>query len=1022
MNLKKPVSPKLLVFCLLSGCIWYFPIVAQNTSQSAQSSGNAPQTATPPPGDNIKRVVIHVGAPSVWSLGQAHYLITKLHRQNRGLETAMPDKIALDPNRVNSTRITILKTLLDIQAQFDQKLSIENKAKLNEYERKLNEREEARAQLRANEAEIKTLDEDIASQKKKLVALQTEFKQKQSSVSGRTMAAPTQEELRALELEIAIVEKDIQLKEAQKTNLAQKNAALTTKASASIEGPAGLANVGFSDSNASQPSFDNLVSGYLTNAANTTKEPRLAATIALDNYIGMQYEIIAKQLTLLRDEVGPQYRIFFLELPASVYTVAGKGDDYLAQVQWKITKYYIGDENQDEANKDEENEEGEDKEEDKGKDKDKDIERKGEGKKDEEKEGKDKEVKIKCQKKSTYLQKVGIEESNDTADCWRKVTPDRVRALDIIPRQSSLNINDVQATARQMNMLGVLKLISGFGLKVNYQRQKQLYEEFMQQEVFAAGFGKGLPQFGWTIGLLPGTKRIAPGTRTMYAIIVAPRETEAIKLQASGIAYHRKEAPNYTDSELGYTNSKQLVFQPQEFTVALPNENAFEGNWYANEISYIPVSATEQATVVISGKYFSSQTSILVNGVPLTNAHSIGNNVLSDAVPDVTTPGTVRGQFEIVNSRQLILRFSMPDKSYVGTPEITLVSPDKSSSLNFFRMKKINGISSERLRNLSLREPIFIKPLTLTKKLDVIKNREIGGEYVLARLKGDGLRRAADIWIDNRSINNFPKRRSEQCGYTPEAWLANCPDQEFAYQIDTKEYLLYFRPPNKSSWPVRFRQKTITGFEVEEFIDERVPPSKARDVEIVSYLSNPATKSAQLTLRFHIKPEEAELNRLCIDSRLLCNEMKLRSFYEEGDGKWRGVFNVYYEDHGTYFAEREKVSVTVKSRNADGSLVIWTKDNLEIPLRPQITQVAITLSPIEGDASTQITIEGLNLQNVAQVFVAGKEAAIVGIPSNTSIVVKLSNVFIKEKNGIKVPIVLVTKTKVSVSGMVTLKQ
>jgi hypothetical protein len=61
--------------------------------------------------------------------------------------------------------------------------------------------------------------------------------------------------------------------------------------------------------------------------------PKLAATTVLDNFIGMQYEIIAKQLTLLRDEVGPEYRIIFLELPALIYTAASKGDDYIAQVQ-----------------------------------------------------------------------------------------------------------------------------------------------------------------------------------------------------------------------------------------------------------------------------------------------------------------------------------------------------------------------------------------------------------------------------------------------------------------------------------------------------------------------------------------------------------------------------------------------------------------------------------------------------------------------------------------------------------------
>jgi hypothetical protein len=56
----------------------------------------------------------------------------------------------------------------------------------------------------------------------------------------------------------------------------------------------------------------------------------------LDNHIQMQYELIAKQLTLLRDEVGPGERLVFLELPHSIYTTPGKAEEKLAQVWWHI--------------------------------------------------------------------------------------------------------------------------------------------------------------------------------------------------------------------------------------------------------------------------------------------------------------------------------------------------------------------------------------------------------------------------------------------------------------------------------------------------------------------------------------------------------------------------------------------------------------------------------------------------------------------------------------------------------------
>ena len=60
--------------------------------------------------------------------------------------------------------------------------------------------------------------------------------------------------------------------------------------------------------------------------------PKLNASLRLDNFLQMQYEIIAKQLTLLRDEVGPGERIIFLEMPQTVnasYDKANKKSSWI---------------------------------------------------------------------------------------------------------------------------------------------------------------------------------------------------------------------------------------------------------------------------------------------------------------------------------------------------------------------------------------------------------------------------------------------------------------------------------------------------------------------------------------------------------------------------------------------------------------------------------------------------------------------------------------------------------------------
>jgi hypothetical protein len=57
----------------------------------------------------------------------------------------------------------------------------------------------------------------------------------------------------------------------------------------------------------------------------------------------MQYEIVAKQLTSLRDEAGAGHRIIFLEMPTSIESADRKkigngGEDKLAQSWWRVNR------------------------------------------------------------------------------------------------------------------------------------------------------------------------------------------------------------------------------------------------------------------------------------------------------------------------------------------------------------------------------------------------------------------------------------------------------------------------------------------------------------------------------------------------------------------------------------------------------------------------------------------------------------------------------------------------------------
>ena len=219
-----------------------------------------------------------------------------------------------------------------------------------------------------------------------------------------------------------------------------------------------------------------------------------------------------------------------------------------------------------------------------------------------------------------------------------------VRTIDIIPRQSSLNVNDVQDTTKSMNLAGAFSFLFGFGAKVSYQRQRQLYEQYMHQEVYASGFGKGTEDFGWTFGPLPGTKRLAPGLRTTYAVLVVPEDAVAIQLTGRGCHFPRKEdgLQNWQATASAKCENEQV------FTIPLPG--ARDNNFWITKVDYRQVEPGQRIVVSIRGENFSSQIGVLVNGEPLLRSIGVARPELAidkdkDLARDLAE-GSVIGDYE----------------------------------------------------------------------------------------------------------------------------------------------------------------------------------------------------------------------------------------------------------------------------------------------------------------------------------------------------------------------------------------
>ncbi len=303
------------------------------------------------------------------------------------------------------------------------------------------------------------------------------------------------------------------------------------------------------------------------------------------------------------------------------------------------------------------------------------------------------------------------------------ITDQTVRTVELIPRQSSLNVNDLKLRVRSGAFTAVASFLFGFGARLNIQRQREQFSQFVQQELYSAAFGKGSREFGWTFTPMPGTERLLPGVRTTYAVVVVPTEATSLLLQANG-CYFPRDAYQPNDFNDTVNPSRWNVANrtsrncgvSKAFVVPIPVGGSGRNDFFANRIFYRTVDKGERIVVSVHGTNFSAQTGVLVNGSPLTHAIGLAQPLIRDdsqtgarTVEDLRGE-KVRGRIERIDSEQIVFSFEMPP-NFTGTPTITLVAPGKAIDLNALRME-INGRPNTTLEALAERgasphDPMF---------------------------------------------------------------------------------------------------------------------------------------------------------------------------------------------------------------------------------------------------------------------------------------------------------------------------
>ncbi len=459
--------------------------------------------------------------------------------------------------------------------------------------------------------------------------------------------------------------------------------------------------------------------------------PQLNATLQLENYLQMEYEILSKQLTLLRDEVGPNERLLFLEMPQSIKASHDKADKRWAQSWWRIRGFtceehplvskkclgrtdrellYRKIEQEKEARKQAAIAKGEpagsatpDPAARKGNEHPPSIMERLEnlmgtaskpGAGDllflNEKDRDPEKMAFKVIFKDLNFDNV----SNviDSYDLRGKVLQNRmIRVVDLFPRQSSLNVNTLKLRSSALSLKFLFTLISGFGGGGGFQRQREQLSQFVQQELYSSAFGKGSREFGWTFNPMPGTKRLMSGVRTTYAVVVVPKEVLELVVESTGCYFRRHlEEPESFDKAVEWSGEGDSSYkgcsERKAFIIPVPNGGPGNTGFWVDSVYYKPVKKGDRIVVSIMGQDFSTQTGVLVNGVPLKPALGLAQPfILDDSVTgekarELLKNEKITGSYERVGSEHIILAFNMPEDYEV--PVITLVSPGKAINLN----------------------------------------------------------------------------------------------------------------------------------------------------------------------------------------------------------------------------------------------------------------------------------------------------------------------------------------------------
>lgn len=1062
-----------------------------------------------------KDVYVSIGEPRHWTLDDAHYLMAGIHERARSVR--IEDLTGLDPNSFNSTRLEQIQSVVSLSATLDEFEGKKNELALDDLETARAGARQARGDEQAavkNRTELRKERKNLAiqlaeetaqrSSDEALLKLKIDEKDRlnaridaldSSDEGDKEKIREHKDEVDRLDTKISAIEKDIAVDRAKETATTAKIAAVDQGlkfAGEDITTAQAKQEVGdFTPEKVDPVKPASITSTFAAEALGLLKEnpefkkglvPSYSVSDRITNYVNAESELLARQLTLMRDEIGVDKTVVFLELPHSIHSTNLKSKSRHVQVDWQIESYCTGDpletadtqassitnylvenvleelkstslraplelklaslmkdptpeastiktpkspahkqaeklfldnsnglkqtvekalrklkesiskldkkiadlgeevtdldidignlkskinklkESIDTTESVESNEtklkEAEKKRTDLKEAVKKATELKGILKKGGGDEFAEFELLVETKVKNILRQK-HIDPRNYIETACKDEKEERVDqnpgdwfpvAWDLIPRTNAYNTANYDVRDHEQKLAFNLFKLAGFALGGSANRRQQTFEQYASQSIFGTAYGQGESKFGWVFGPKPGANRVAGGARTTYAALTVARNTTVVTLKARYCVLGKSatiEEKWHQDYGL-YPDKKCSPSAFRIFSIPISKNKEF----WVERIDYGQVKSGDTASILVKGHGFSPfQTSVLVDGQPLDQFRTPRTDDRKIALgPDKGLTDKPTGKFEVADSKTIAINLRMPT-DYHGTPEFTVITPSKTKTLNYLDVEL--GVLSGSIGNLiNNKRPIFHKGLAIDPAPTVT---QVGKTKIYEiNLTGHGFAGDLKIQVSNKGV------LTEVTGANKEIFS------------DSHARILV---GESKSWKIYLSKKLATSNDsaVVTATQKAKPPATRLAISSIEVLKSVATSKATYTLDLRIKgsgfTSASEVTDLLIKASPPAPTVP-------DHGKKADVL---------HFVSGNELYVQIET-SGDKALVVVRNGKkavsqyLTVPKVPIVTDIQNTSTNkacgVEAGGDN-ISISGLNLQNVTKVLFGAAVAQIV---------------------------------------------